>query len=213
MQFDSTDFSLQTRSSLIHRVRDWEDHESWDEFYRLYRRVLHQLALRAGLPSHEADEIVQEVFGHVAQHIAEFQAPGQRGAFRRWLLNQARWRILDRRRHTHRRIEGRGLIAEQHAHDFTAHTATLERLPDEGTAEAHWESEWRHSLLDTALKRLAQRSAARHFQIFDLYVRQGWTARRVSRELGVNMATVYVIGHRLTKQLRLEVERLRQALG
>jgi hypothetical protein len=36
---------------------------------------------------------------------------------------------------------------------------------------------------------------------------------KVAHALGTNPATVYVIGHRLTKQLKAEVEKLREQLG
>jgi len=35
----------------------------------------------------------------------------------------------------------------------------------------------------------------------------------VARELGISSASVYVIGHRLTKQLKSEVAKLRGKLG
>ena len=62
-------------------------------------------------------------------------------------------------------------------------------------------------------KRLGRRTNPRHLQAFDLYVRQGLPVLRVARELGINPASVYVIGHRLTKQLKEEVSRLQAKLG
>jgi hypothetical protein len=44
-------------------------------------------------------------------------------------------------------------------------------------------------------------------------VRQQWPALRVAAELRINPASVYVIGHRLTKQLKAEVEKLQKQLG
>jgi RNA polymerase sigma-70 factor (ECF subfamily) len=51
-----------------------------------------------------------------------------------------------------------------------------------------------------------------HFQIFDLHVRQQWTVLRVSRELGVNAASVCLVTHCLTKQMKEEVEKLKTTL-
>ncbi|MDP3073099.1 MAG: hypothetical protein Q8N18_22590 [Opitutaceae bacterium] len=53
----------------------------------------------------------------------------------------------------------------------------------------------------------------RHFQVFELYVRQQWPVLKVSTELGINPASVYLIGHRLKKQLKAEVEKLPGQLG
>ena len=78
--------------------------------------------------------------------------------------------------------------------------------------DAASETEWQKHVLDAALGRLARRVPAKHFQVFDLYSRQGWTVLRVSRELGINPAAVYLISHRLTKQLKAEVAALSSSL-
>ena len=49
--------------------------------------------------------------------------------------------------------------------------------------------------------------------MFDLYVLQHWPVLRVAKELNINPASVYVIGHRLTKQLKAEVAKLQKQLG
>ncbi len=209
---DFVSLSPPTRSSLIYRLRDWEDATSWDEFYQLYRKILHDLALRAGLAEPEAEDVVQEVFKHVAETVGDFESRERRGAFRRWLINQARWRITDRLRLQGRTPGARRAAARTLTSAGLPRTRTIERVPDGNDADTYWDNEWQQTLLDGALQRLARRVPAKHFQVFDLYVRQGWTARRVAREFGMNTAAVYLIGHRLTKQLRIEVERLRQAM-
>ena len=45
----------------------------------------------------------------------------------------------------------------------------------------------------------------RQFQIFDCYVIKGWPATRVARELGVNIAQVYLGKHRVSALLRKTV--------
>jgi hypothetical protein len=52
----------------------------------------------------------------------------------------------------------------------------------------------------------------KHLQVFDLLVRQHWSVLRVSRELAMNPAAIYLINHRLTKQMKQEVEKLRRTL-
>ena len=76
-----------------------------------------------------------------------------------------------------------------------------------------WERDWRRNLLEGACVRLARRVSGRHYQVFDLYVRHHWSVLKVAKSLGVNPASIYVIGHRLTKQLKAEVEILQKQLG
>jgi hypothetical protein len=42
------DSSLHTRPTLLFRVREWKDSASWEEFHRLYRRLIYGRARRAG---------------------------------------------------------------------------------------------------------------------------------------------------------------------
>ena len=198
---------LRTRSTLLFRLRDWKDAASWEEFYRLYRKLVQGLAERAGLTHAEAEEVTQEVFKRVAETIHEFESNPQRGSFRRWLMNLTRWRIADKFRERPRDA-GPGARRES-----DGRTATIERVPDGDDANAEWDEEWRQHVLDAALERIARRIKPRHFQVFDLYVRQRWPVLKVSLELGIDPASVYLIGHRVTQQLKAEVARLESQLG
>ena len=199
---------LRTRPTLLFRLRDWHDAASWEEFYRLYRLLVHGLAERAGLTHAEAEEVTQDVFKRVAETIHEFEADPQRGSFRRWLMNLTRWRIADKFRE-----RPKGENAGAHRDATSEGTATMERIPDPENIEAGWDVEWQRHVLDAALGRIARRIKPRHFQVFDLYVRQQWPVLRVARELGIDPASVYLIGFRVTKQLKAEVARLESQLG
>lgn len=201
----SSPSTLRTRPTLLFRLRDWRDEATWTEFYRLYHSFVFACCRRSGLSHADAEEVTQDVFRRVAETVHKFESDPARGSFRGWLLNLTRWRIADkyRTRKPHEQKPGPGDHGDPHR------TATIERQPAETPPDA-WENEWQQSLLSAALDRLARRAPAKHFQIFDLYRRQDWSVLRVSRELGVNPATVYVISHRLTKQLKAEIVRLAQ---
>ena len=204
--------SLHTRPSLLFKLRDWNDKASWEEFYRLYRNFVYGLAKRGGLTHVEAEEVTQEVFVRVAETIQDFESDPSRGTFRGWLAQLTRWRIADKFRARPRDAAGG---PSRRSLDMTDATRTIERVADDRTAplDAASETEWQKHVLDAALGRLARRVPAKHFQVFDLYSRQGWPVLRVSRELGVNPAAVYLISHRLTKQLKTEVAALSASLG
>ena len=122
-------------------------------------------------------------------------------------MNLTRWRIADKFRH--RPTDGDRIL---HRGGFSDHTGTIERLPD-WQHDDTWETELQHNVLDVALTRLSRRVPAKHFQAFDLYARQQWPVLQIARELGINPASIYLISHRLTKQLKAEVVRLRDQLG
>ena len=53
--------SLPTRRSLLSRLKDWDDQESWRQFFDAYWQLIYNTACRAGLSHAEAQEVVQEV--------------------------------------------------------------------------------------------------------------------------------------------------------
>jgi RNA polymerase sigma-70 factor (ECF subfamily) len=205
-----TDSSLRTRPSLLKRVRSWDDRTSWAEFHGLYRKLVYGLARRSGLSHADAEDVAQDVFKRVAETIDGFESDPKRGTFRGWLMNLTRWRIADK--YARMPKDNRGSIGKR---DDTGgpRTSTIERVPDWADADAAWEKEWQHHLLDAACERIAQRANAQHYRVFELYVRQQWPVLKVARELGITPASVYVISHRLTKQLKTEVSKLQQRLG
>jgi len=200
--------SLRTRPSLLLRVRDWNDVASWNEFHRLYRKLVYGLARRSGLSHADAEDVTQEVFKRVAETIHQFESDPQRGTFRGWLMTLTRWRIADKR--VQRSTDGPPSASPPG--ETNTGTRTIERVPAPEVNETEWENEWQQHLLDMACERLARRVKERHFQVFELYVRRRWPVLEVTRALGTNPASVYLIGSRLTRQLKTEVARLREQL-
>jgi RNA polymerase sigma factor (sigma-70 family) len=201
-----------TRASLLARIGNPADAKSWSEFYGIYQKLVLGFALRFGLSRADAEEVSQDVFSEIAQNISKFESNPERGSFRGWLLNLTRWRVMDRVRQR-QRVEK--LREPRGPEPLDDRTSTIERLPDAAAAtpEEVWEREWEHRVLETAMEHLATRVDARHFQVFQLHVTQGWPLTRVARHLEINPATVYVINYRLKKDLKREVDRLRQQLG
>jgi RNA polymerase sigma factor (sigma-70 family) len=206
MSLDSDPSTLQTRLSLLARLHNWEDSKSWDEFYRLYRKLVYGFARRSGLTHEEAEEVTQDVFTRVAKTIQNFEADPEKGSFRGWLMTLTRWRVTDKFRD---RTQVRRPSEKRESED---RTSTIERIPDPVRESEIWDQEWQTILLEAAMERLAHRTQAKHFQIFELYTRKQWPIRRVSSELGVNAASIYLISHRLTKQLKAEVAKLEATL-
>jgi RNA polymerase sigma-70 factor (ECF subfamily) len=198
------DDSIATRASLLGRLKNWEDQESWEEFAQTYSRLILGVAIQAGLTEPEAKDVEQETLLCVARTIHEFESHPERGSFKSWLLNLTRWRIADQFR--------KRTPAGSQSDGTPTGTATVERVPDPAVLDAAWEIEWRKNLLETALNRVARKVKPKHVQIFDLYAMRHWPAAKVARHLGVSVVQVYLVNHRLTKLVRREVEYLETKL-
>src|SRR5712671_1592065 len=86
---------IPTRSSLLHRLKNWQDETSWQEFFNIYWKLVYGVARKAGMSDAEAQDVVQETVISVAKKIGEFKCDPAAGSFKVWLLNLTRWRILN----------------------------------------------------------------------------------------------------------------------
>src|SRR5437870_3033761 len=84
-----------TRSSLIGRLKDWEDQEGWREFFNTYWKLIYATAIKAGLMDAEAQDVVQDTVLSVAKKMRDFKYDPGIGSFKGWLLQLTRWRILN----------------------------------------------------------------------------------------------------------------------
>jgi RNA polymerase sigma factor (sigma-70 family) len=197
-----------TRKTLIERLDDWNDWASWDEFYRTYSSFVWHIARKSGLTNEESNDVVQETFIGVAKNLQKKKFDTSLGSFKSFLLNQARWRILDQFR---RRKKQQSREADLHFDDDEERrTAPIERCADpNGTSlEKLWDQEWNDKIMDIALRKVKVMVSPRQYQIFSCYVLKGWSPEKVKAELGVNAAQVYLAKHRVGRILKREVAKL-----
>ncbi len=201
----------QTRKSLIARLDNWEDQRTWDEFYKTYWKLIYSVAVKAGLRSEEAFDVVQETILTIAKQSKKNMYNPEKGSFKSWLMNMTRWRINDqfrkRKKDTAMSVcewgdEGRKTSIVDSMED--PKSATLERL---------WDVEWKKNLADAALSRVKAQVSPKQYQIFDCYVIREWDADKVKKQLGVSMSQVYLAKHRVGKILKKELDRLNKDEG
>jgi RNA polymerase sigma factor (sigma-70 family) len=210
--------SIQTRPSLLNRLKTGDDNESWQEFYRVYGKLVRDFAIQAGLTDTEADEVVQETAIAMARNLPEFRYDPKVCRFKTWLLNQVSWRIKDQfKKRGKVGVPPSGGPARVNAElqtDDTARTATINRVPDPAAVnlDALFEVEWRKNLLATALERLKPKFSLKQIQMFDLHALKEWPAADVGKSLGVSLANVYVTKHRIATALKKEMARLEREL-
>ena len=199
---------LKTRRSLIDRLRNLEDQASWREFFNTYWKLIYSVALKAGLTEDEAEEVVQETVITVVKQIDSFAYDPNVSTFKHWLLHKTEWRIIDQIR----KRPPDFLVRARRRADDTARTPTVERVPDPASLrlEAVWDEEWEKNLIDAAMERIKSRVKVEHYQIFYLSAVKKMPARKVAELIGVNVAQVYLVKHRLAGQVKREIDRLKR---
>jgi len=194
-----------TRRSLLTRLKNWDDSEGWREFFDTYGKLIYRFAMKAGLCDAESQDVVQETLLVVAKQMPAFRYDAAKGSFRRWLFNQARWRIADAFRKRQRPN-----LVQRASDDPSTGTGEMERIPDSSAEklEAVWDSEWRENQLARALERVKAKVSQRQYQMFHLFTVQGWSMTEITRTLKVNRAQVYMAKMRLSKLVKAEMAAL-----
>ncbi|MDB6067237.1 MAG: polymerase, sigma-24 subunit, subfamily [Pedosphaera sp.] len=197
---------IPTRQSLLSRLKDWNDQESWKVFFDTYWRLIYGAALKAGLNDAEAQDVVQDTVISVLKSMPGFEYDTEKGSFKGWLLRLTSWRIADQARKRQKGIE-----EQPRDSDTSTKTEHLERLADPvGIGlEATWDEEWEKNLMAAAVDRVKKKVDPKQYQIFDLYVLKQWPVTKVARTLKVNPGRVYLIKHRIGNLIKKEVAYLR----
>ena len=192
-----------TNSSLLRQIKSLSNAPGWMVFYQTYSPLIERFALKSGLSAVESQDVVQNTMIQVAKNIAEYDRT--KGAFKSWLFNSAKWRIVDILR------ARKGTIDLQR----TSHTDLGEKAPDSweptvSVFEKIWDEEWEEQLRRDAMEEVRKKVSGVHFQIFCLYVIEGLSASKVAEMVGVRVAQVHLVRCRVGRLVRRELASLRK---
>jgi len=197
------DDQYKTRQTLVQRLRERRDEQSWEEFLRIYRPYIHAIIRNMNISENDADDIVQQVMLKVWNKIGEKDAdPSKR--FRNWLSsvtsncvkNYIRKRVLDAER------------LEKACQDETRSYLNSIRLP---LVEQIAEREWRVHLFNLAMERVEGLFSGKAIQVFKLSV-EGLSVEEIARKMELKENSVYRLKNRVKERLAEEIEQLREEL-
>ena len=202
-----TDSFLPTRQSLLTRLRDWQDHDGWREFFDTYWRLIYRVARQAGLDDATAQDVVQNTFIYLARRMPKFRYDPARGSFKSWLQCVARSRISVFRRRAEAKEPP---LPELALEEDDANV--WESIPDPAgdALDEIWQREWEDNLAKAALRRISAKVSAQQLMIFELAALGEVPLKQVARKLDLSLMQVYLARHRVGKLFKAEVERLRR---
>jgi RNA polymerase sigma-70 factor (ECF subfamily) len=189
----------------LSQLRNFENQDSWNEFFNTYWRLIYSAALRAGLSEPDAQEVVQETVISVSRKIPGFKYDPKLGSFKSWLLNITRRRIADQFRK-----KGREWAVRSQLPEFSTGTAPIDKVPDRASLdwEGAWEEDWKAHALAAALRHVKTKVSPRQFQLFELYAIKNWPVERIQETLGVSAGQVYLAKVRVSKLLKIAIRKV-----
>jgi RNA polymerase sigma-70 factor (ECF subfamily) len=194
-----------TRPSLLVRLRNLQDQQSWEEFYAIYQPLVFRMARSQGFQDADASELTQEVFVTVASAIERWDPDPQRGSFRGWLFRIARnlminWLAYRRRHPTGAGSSGiRRLLAEQpDPHDLDREDSAI------------FDREYKRQAFAWAAEQIRKEFRESTWQAFWFTSVENRPVPEAAKELGISAGAVYIARSRVMARLRQKIEILEE---
>ncbi len=168
----------------------------WGIFVDRYGPIICGFARNAGLPSSEADDIMQTVLFNFFKVADRFEYDPSKGRFRGYLkritLNAIRQRYRKKREGN---LDTHGMnVAEDHRDDL----------------EVVFDREWAEHLLSEAMTEARPKFEPKTWEAFELYGRRGMSATRTAERLSMTPESVRHAKSRVMRAVREIVIRLRE---
>ena len=193
----------ETRTSLILRIADHGDAQAWEEFVRVYRPAIYQLASRQGLQHTDAEELAQEAMLAVARAVERWAPDPQRGRFRNWLSRIARNLSVNFRTRRKHQVWGTGNSGMQALFEEQSNRKeSLSQL---------FELEYQRAVFQCAAKHVQNEVQEKTWQAFWLSTIGDQPMADVARQLNLSIGAVYIARNRVIARLRVEVQRIEDA--
>jgi RNA polymerase sigma-70 factor (ECF subfamily) len=201
---DSEKSEFHTNLSLISRVRDRSDVESWRQFCQFYQPLLSRYLRRLGLDDHTASDVIQDVFVRLLQALPTFQLDKTRGRFRSYLWRLTYSALVDRARRAKAQRQAEEEWVKRFQRDDEAESQKLHQELNEINHQ---------QILERAMPRVRSVTSSRAWRCFEERCLRHRSGADVAAELGMTDKAVFVYASRVLKAVRKQCAALAEELG
>lgn len=185
-----------TSLSLLARVRDQGDADSWQELVDIYAPLLRRWLRSYDVQDADVDDLVQEVLATAARELPHFQHNERPGAFRNWL----RKALVNRLRNFWRERQQPTIAA-----GGTSVWERLQQLEDDASqASSDWQAEHDREVLARLMDVVRPTFQPKTWEAFRRQMYGEESPDRVAAELQMSLSSVYVARSRVLAALRRE---------
>ncbi|MEM7782014.1 MAG: sigma-70 family RNA polymerase sigma factor [Planctomycetota bacterium] len=192
-----------TSKSLLLRIRDQKDEQSWRTFETIYGQIVRSYCIQKKLQPSDTDDIVQEVLTAVSKAIRSFEYDPSKGKFRGWLGTITANKIKD---FLHRKSRRRESLMPMGVEDTRVHHQFAD--PDND-----WVKIFSERVYQEACRRVRPDFQERAWLCFELTWTRMIPAAQVGSQLELPIHSVYVNKSRVIKRLEKEIRMLAEDLA
>jgi RNA polymerase sigma-70 factor (ECF subfamily) len=189
--------SPETRPSLLVRIRDGEDRDSWSQFVAIYAPLVYGFLRKRGLQDSDSADITQEVMMSVAAAVKSFEYDPALGSFRGWLFTIVQNRLRNFWRGDGRQTGGTG--------DTQAHELLMAQPDPRGTEGDDWNRDYERQLFRRATDRVRGCFNDSTWRAFWITAVEGRSAKEVASALRMSVAAVHLAKGRVIRRIKREV--------
>lgn len=179
-----------TSASLLLRIRNVDDADSWQRFEAVYAPVIRSYCRRRGFQSSDIDDIAQDVMTAVAGAIKNFEYQPEKGKFRSWLATVTANKL--RNYATKSKVKREQLIE---------YADQLASAPD---SDSHWTDVFMQQIFAAAKQQVQLEVEEKTWECFRMTWLENIPAADVAANLEMPIHSVYVNKSRVLKRLENE---------
>ena len=182
---------LETRHSLIVRLKSEQNENAWRDFVCVYEGFLSQLARRLGVPERLVPDVTQQILMAIARSIDGWKDDGSVASFRRWLGTVSRNAAIRFMSQERRHAGGVG------GSDLLALLQNIEAPPD-----AEHVRKYQHELIVWAAEQVRHEFLETSWRAFWSTAIEERSVEQVAEELGITSGSIYMSRSRIMASIR-----------
>jgi RNA polymerase sigma factor (sigma-70 family) len=187
-----------TRPSLLVRLRNRQDQQSWEEFYTIYQPLIYRMARNQGLQDADAIELTQDVFIAVTSAIDRWDPDPALGSFRGWLFRITRNLMIN-------------WIAQRRRHPIGSGNSDIRKLLDQkpdphGEDSSIFDREYKRQAFYWAAEQVRPEFTDASWQAFWLTAVDNRPVAEAAKKLNISSGAVYIARSRVMAKLRKKID-------
>lgn len=197
-----TDYN--TRETLLERIKDQSDENSWKEFVHFYEKFIYSIIRKMGVSVDVSEDLAQDVMLKLWKVLPEFEYDKEKGGFRYWLYRVTVNTVQKffRKEARYKEKINREMLDLNSVDSFTTQSTEISK----------WiEHEWQVHVSNLAYDNIKQSLSEKAQLVFSMYLKNTPTSE-IANSIGMTESNVYLYTSRIKEKLLAEIRLLRHEL-